>query len=322
MLAHPDRCVNCPALNLGSRVRAYLSSCQRRGRASDRHMRTLTQIPTLTISTLAPNQTISPPFAAATPPYGVDRCRQPLTRAWPRSTSRTAATRSPVTVRAGYAAAVGTPYDDSIERLRVAARPERPAPPEMKPYLDKVRRHAYRVDDADVSGLLDAGFSEDEIFEQTVSVAVAGRPYAFGDCAPGAPVRLAVVDGGHAPAEASVLDAMRERFGREPTGVVKTLHYRPDLFGRPFSDALQLALRGPSEWSPGERELFAGLHLPPQQLPLLNTGPRRGRVVRARRGDVERGRRRLAVCSAVTAVARDLGVPREDDARARQARYR
>ena len=173
MLAHPDRCVNCPALNLGSRVRAYLTSCQRRGRASDRHMRTLTQIPTLTISTLAPNQTIFPPFAAATPPYGVDRCRQPLTRAWPRSTSRTAATRSPVTVRAGYAAAVGTPYDDSIERLRVAARPERPAPPEMKPYLDKVRRHAYRVDDADVSGLLDAGFSEDEIFEQTVSVAVA-----------------------------------------------------------------------------------------------------------------------------------------------------
>ena len=60
MLAHPDRCVNCPALNLGSRVRAYLSSCQRRGRASDRHMRTLTQIPTLTISTLAPNQTIFP----------------------------------------------------------------------------------------------------------------------------------------------------------------------------------------------------------------------------------------------------------------------
>ena len=71
-------------------------------------------------------------------------------------------------------------------------------------------------------------------------------------------MRLAVVDGGHAPAEASVLDAMREGFGREPTGVVKTLHYRPDLFGRPFSDALQLALRGPSEWSPGERELFAG----------------------------------------------------------------
>jgi hypothetical protein len=71
-------------------------------------------------------------------------------------------------------------------------------------------------------------------------------------------VRLPVVAGGHAPGEAAVLDAMRELFGREPTGVVKTLHYRPELFGRPFSDALQQALRGPSAWTPGERELFAG----------------------------------------------------------------
>jgi hypothetical protein len=71
-------------------------------------------------------------------------------------------------------------------------------------------------------------------------------------------VRLAVVDGGHAPAEAKVLDQMRAEFGREPSGVVKTLYYRPELFGRPFSDALQHALRGPSAWSPGERELFAG----------------------------------------------------------------
>ena len=44
----------------------------------------------------------------------------------------------------------------------------------------------------------------------------------------------------------------------QPTGVRKTLRYRPELFGRPFSDALQRALRGPSDWSPGERELFAG----------------------------------------------------------------
>jgi hypothetical protein len=70
-------------------------------------------------------------------------------------------------------------------------------------------------------------------------------------------VRLAVVDAGHAPAQAEVLDAIRERTGHEPLGVVKTLMYRPELFGQPFSEALDEAMRGESEWSPGERELFA-----------------------------------------------------------------
>jgi hypothetical protein len=68
-------------------------------------------------------------------------------------------------------------------------------------------------------------------------------------------VRLGVVDGGHAPAEAAVLAAIRERSGHEPLGVVKTLLYRPELFGRP--DALDRAMRGSSEWSAGECELFA-----------------------------------------------------------------
>ena len=71
-------------------------------------------------------------------------------------------------------------------------------------------------------------------------------------------MRLAVVDDGHAPAEAALLEEIRERSGREPLGVVKTILYRPELFGRPFSDALDVAMRSPSEWSPGERELFAG----------------------------------------------------------------
>jgi len=42
-----------------------------------------------------------------------------------------------------------------------------------------------------------------------------------------------------------------------PLGVLKTLHYRPELFGEPYSAALDLAMRGPSDWSDGERELFA-----------------------------------------------------------------
>ena len=71
-------------------------------------------------------------------------------------------------------------------------------------------------------------------------------------------MRLDAVDQGHAPAEAAILDAIRERSGAEPLGVVKTLLYRPALFGRPFSEALDRVMRGPSDWSPGERELFAG----------------------------------------------------------------
>jgi hypothetical protein len=62
-------------------------------------------------------------------------------------------------------------------------------------------------------------------------------------------MRLAVIDATAAP--------LGERLGREPIGVLKTLHYRPELFGRPYSDSLDVAMRGPSDWSAGERELFA-----------------------------------------------------------------
>jgi hypothetical protein len=65
-----------------------------------------------------------------------------------------------------------TRYDSLIEQLREAARPSREAPPEFASYLGKVRRAAYEVTDEDVRALLDAGYSEDEIFEQTVAVAV------------------------------------------------------------------------------------------------------------------------------------------------------
>jgi hypothetical protein len=70
-------------------------------------------------------------------------------------------------------------------------------------------------------------------------------------------VRLCSLESGHDPREAKVLDAIRESRGAEPPDVLKTLHYRPELFGRPYSDALDLAMRGPSDWSVGERELFA-----------------------------------------------------------------
>ena len=70
-------------------------------------------------------------------------------------------------------------------------------------------------------------------------------------------MRLSVVDTAHAPEQATVLATIREHSGQEPLGVVKTLMYRPELFGRPFSEALDDVMRGESEWTPGERELFA-----------------------------------------------------------------
>ncbi len=39
--------------------------------------------------------------------------------------------------------------------------------------------------------------------------------------------------------------------------VAGALAYRSALWGAPFSEALHQVMRGPSDWSPGERELFA-----------------------------------------------------------------
>ena len=66
-----------------------------------------------------------------------------------------------------------TRYDPLVEALRQAAHPDRQPPPDFAPYLDKVRRNAYEVTDEDIQALRDGGYSEDVIFEQTVSVAVA-----------------------------------------------------------------------------------------------------------------------------------------------------
>jgi hypothetical protein len=71
-------------------------------------------------------------------------------------------------------------------------------------------------------------------------------------------IRLSVVDSGHPPDQAAFLQEARERSGREPFGVIKTLVYRPEIFGEPFTGELQRVMRGSSDWSVGERELFAG----------------------------------------------------------------
>jgi len=61
---------------------------------------------------------------------------------------------------------------DPIAILRDVVATSAPAPAEMGAYLEKVRDRAYAVVDRDIDALREEGFSEDEIFEQTVAVAI------------------------------------------------------------------------------------------------------------------------------------------------------
>jgi hypothetical protein len=61
---------------------------------------------------------------------------------------------------------------EHIAELRAIVAEMPPAPEVMAPYLAKVRERAFTVTDADVDGLKAAGIPEDEIFEQTVAVAI------------------------------------------------------------------------------------------------------------------------------------------------------
>ncbi|HXR11333.1 MAG TPA: hypothetical protein VN770_03490 [Gaiellaceae bacterium] len=62
---------------------------------------------------------------------------------------------------------------EPIDELRNVVATTPPAPDAMSAYLRKVHERAYTVVDGDVEALTAAGFSEDEIFEQTVAAAIS-----------------------------------------------------------------------------------------------------------------------------------------------------
>ena len=70
-------------------------------------------------------------------------------------------------------------------------------------------------------------------------------------------MRLASVRRNHRLKQKLLLAMIRLVSRREPPDVVKTLLYRPEVFGTPMSRLFQRVMRGPSQWSVGERELFA-----------------------------------------------------------------
>jgi hypothetical protein len=69
-------------------------------------------------------------------------------------------------------------------------------------------------------------------------------------------MRLAVVNHGHRLPQRLLLKLSRPVHSSEPLDVVKVFMYRPEFFGKPFCDLAHDVLRGPSDWSVGERELF------------------------------------------------------------------
>jgi len=69
-------------------------------------------------------------------------------------------------------------------------------------------------------------------------------------------MRLKKVERGHLPSRL-LFGALRLVTGMQTPDVARTMLYRPELFGRPYSVLLHDVMRGPSDWSAGERELFA-----------------------------------------------------------------
>jgi hypothetical protein len=70
-------------------------------------------------------------------------------------------------------------------------------------------------------------------------------------------MRLRVVEHGHRLPQKLILGMIRLMNGRRAPDIVRTLFYRPEFLGRPMSAWTQAVMRGPSEWSVAERELFA-----------------------------------------------------------------
>lgn len=70
-------------------------------------------------------------------------------------------------------------------------------------------------------------------------------------------MRLRRVEHGQRLKEKLILRMIGVVNRRRAPDIIRTLFYRPEFLGRPISQWTQAVMRGPSEWSVWERELFA-----------------------------------------------------------------
>lgn len=70
-------------------------------------------------------------------------------------------------------------------------------------------------------------------------------------------MRLPEVEKGRGLKARAMFAMIRTMSGYRTADVIRTLMFERHLFGAPMNEVFQTVMRGPSEWSIGERELFA-----------------------------------------------------------------
>jgi len=70
-------------------------------------------------------------------------------------------------------------------------------------------------------------------------------------------MRLRILDSGHGLGTKALFALIRVASRQPVLDVVKLVKYRSDFYGGPMSAVTQEAMRGPSAWSVGDRELMA-----------------------------------------------------------------
>lgn len=72
-------------------------------------------------------------------------------------------------------------------------------------------------------------------------------------------MRLSILDNGHGVLTRALFAFIRLVSRHPVLDVIKLVRYRPDFYGQPMGEVTQTAMRGPSPWSVGDRELMAAI---------------------------------------------------------------